>query len=382
MITLPTGFRAAACASGLKSSGATDLALIVNEGPIRSAAAVFTKNKVQAAPVIWSREVIKDGEVSAVLINSGGANACTGPLGFEDTHRSAEVTAERLSISSSDVFVCSTGLIGVRLPMDRMMQGIEIATKDLKDGDLEPIARAIMTTDSVPKMATRPGNGWQVAGMAKGAGMLAPSLATMLVVVMTDAIVDPALLDRALRHVSSKTFDRIDSDGCMSTNDTVLIMASGASGQRPSEQDFIDALFSVCEALAHGLISDAEGHTKVIRIDVKGATTEDDAVEVARSIARNNLLKCAINGEDPNWGRILAAIGTTSAHFDALNIDVSINGIQVCSASAPGESRELVDMSSKDVVIEVDLHSGSEDARVWTNDLSAMYVHENSAYSS
>lgn len=382
MITLPTGFRAAAVAAGLKSSGATDLALIVNEGPIRSAAAVFTKNKVQAAPVIWSREVIKDGEVSAVLINSGGANACTGPLGFQDTHRSAEKTAERLSISSGDVFICSTGLIGVRLPMERMMQGIDIATNDLKEGNLEPIARAMMTTDSVPKMAARSGDGWQIVGMAKGAGMLAPSLATMLVVVMTDALVDSDFLDRSLRHVTAKTFDRIDSDGCMSTNDTVLIVASGSSGNRPSEQEFIEALFPVCEELAHGLISDAEGHTKVVRIDVKGAITEDDAVEVARSIARNNLLKCAINGEDPNWGRILAAIGTTSAQFDATKIDVSINGVQVCLASAPGQDRKLVDMSSKDVVIEIDLHAGKQAARVWTNDLSAMYVHENSAYSS
>lgn len=381
MISFPVGFRGAGVVAGLKSSGASDLALIVNEGSMATAAALFTRNQIKAAPVIWSSEVIKDGSVKAVLLNSGGANACTGPEGFADTHRSAEEVARALAISASDVFVCSTGLIGERLPMDRISSGINAASGALRGGDVEPVARAIMTTDSVPKIATFQGAGWQIVGIAKGAGMLAPSLATMLVVLMTDAPMDPKALEHSLRDSAHRTFDRIDSDGCMSTNDTVLLMSSGESKAKSSDEDFRSGLTAVCGDLARGLIADAEGHTKVIEIVVRGASSEEDAVDVGRAIARNNLLKCAINGEDPNWGRILAAIGMTRANFDPLDIDVGINGVQVCKSSAPGESRSLVDMSDKKVIITVDLKSGRADATIWTNDLSAMYVHENSAYS-
>ena len=377
----PKGFRGSAVTAGLKSSGKSDLALIVNEGQSRSAAAVFTRNRIQAAPVLWSREVIKDGQVSAVILNSGGANACTGPEGFVDTHRSAEIVAESLNISASDVFVCSTGLIGVRLPMDRMESGIRQAAPSLDTGSVEPVARAMMTTDSVPKIASFEGAGWSITGVAKGAGMLAPSLATMLVVIMTDFPLDYLSADNLLREVTSKTFDRIDSDGCMSTNDTVLLMSSGEASTPPSLDEFKIGLLDVCDRLSRGLIADAEGHTKIVRIDVINARAEADAVEVGRSIARNNLLKCAINGEDPNWGRILAAVGTTDAYFDPLDVDVSINGVKVCISSAPGDDRSAVDMSGKEVAISVDLKSGSERATLWTNDLSAMYVHENSAYS-
>ena len=381
MITFPQGFRGGAIAAGFKSSGADDLALIVNEGSERIGAAVFTKNRIQAAPVLWSRQVVADGEVSAVLLNSGGANACTGDQGFQDTHRSAELVAEQLQISASDVVVCSTGMIGIPLPMAKMESGIKAITSLLLSGDVEPIARAIMTTDSVPKMAEHLGNGWSIVGIAKGAGMLAPSLATMLVVIMTDVKLDGKTLDASLKRATEQTFDRIDSDGCMSTNDTVLLMTSGESLSSPSLDEFRKALTAVCQELALGLISDAEGHTKVIEIETCGAVTQEDALEVGRSIARNNLLKCAINGEDPNWGRILAAIGTSSAQFDPLSVDVSINGVKVCRNSSPGEPRERVDMSSKHVKISVDLKAGRESAVIWTNDLSAMYVHENSAYS-
>jgi len=381
MIEFPQGFRGAGVVAGLKSSGKSDLALILNEGKSPTAAAVFTSNQIKAAPVLWSTEVIKGGSVKAVLLNSGGANACTGPEGFADTHRSAEEVAARFQLSSSDVFICSTGLIGERLPMDLISQGIIAASAGLKAGDVEPVARAIMTTDSVPKIASFQGDGWQIVGIAKGAGMLAPSLATMLVVLMTDAPLTSTELDDALRYCTNRTFDRIDSDGCMSTNDTVLLMSSGASEAKPSVAEFQTGLIEVCDALARGLIGDAEGHTKVVQIVISSAASEEDAVMVGRSIARNNLLKCAINGEDPNWGRILAAVGTTTARFDPLDIDVSINGVQICRSSAPGEPRHKVDMSPKEVVIEVALKSGNEEATIWTNDLSALYVHENSAYS-
>ncbi len=381
MIAFPKGFRGAAIAAGLKSSGAPDLALIVNEGKRKLGAAVFTRNKIQAAPVLWSRQVVQDGEVAAVLLNSGGANACTGSQGFADTHRSAELVAEYLQISASDVVVCSTGMIGVPLPMKKMEDGISKVVQLLQPGEVEPVARAIMTTDSVPKMANYQGAGWSVVGVAKGAGMLAPSLATMLVVIMTDLSLDGETLDLSLRSTTEKTFDRIDSDGCMSTNDTVLLMSSGESSSSPSLDEFNRALTEVCQRLALDLISDAEGHTKVVEIEIAGAASEADALEVGRSVARNNLLKCAINGEDPNWGRILAAIGTTSAQFDPLNVDVSINGIKVCQNSEPGQARELVDMSPKQVKLQVDLKAGNSSATIWTNDLSAMYVHENSAYS-
>jgi glutamate N-acetyltransferase/amino-acid N-acetyltransferase len=381
MISFPRGFRGSAVTAGLKASGKSDLALIVNEGRARSAAGVFTKNRIKAAPVVWSQQVVRDGSVDAVLLNSGGANACTGAEGFSDTHRCAELVAERLSISSSDVAICSTGLIGERLPMELMENGITEAIRGFSDSDVESVAHAIMTTDSVAKLASFQGPGWSIVGIAKGAGMLAPSLATMLVVVMTDAKIPSDEADPILREATYRTFERIDSDGCMSTNDTVLLLASGESDSEVSMEHFTQALIKVCDQLARGLIADAEGHTKIIEIQVVEADSESDAIEVGRAIARNNLVKCAINGQDPNWGRILAAIGTTNARFDPNGVDVSINGIEVCSSSAPGQSRELVEMIGKLVQIKVNLNTGLEGATIWTNDLSAMYVHENSAYS-
>ena len=382
MTNNPKGFLAIGVAAGLKSSGLPDLALIQNVGPQKSAAAVFTKNRVIAAPVIWSQQVIKDGKIEAVLLNSGGANACTGPEGFADTHKSAEIVSESLGISSSDTFICSTGLIGVRLPMDKIESGVALAVSTLNSDDWDGAANAIMTTDSKPKIARANFEGSSFIGIAKGAGMLAPSLATMLCVLATDAIVDSKELKQALDYATEQTFDRIDSDGCTSTNDTVLLMASGSSGVKISLENLKAQLVGVCASLAHQLISDAEGHTKIISIKVINAVDENDAVEVGRACARNNLLKCAIFGEDANWGRILAAVGVTDAIFDPADLDVSINGVMIAKNSAPWADRDLVDMSGKDVSILIDLKSGNSEAIVWTNDLSTMYVHENSAYSS
>ena len=380
-VTVPKGFRASGVAAGLKSSGNRDVALVVNEGPMKAAAGVFTSNRVEAAPVTWTRQVVSGGLVEAVVLNSGGANACTGPAGFEDTHRTAEHVAELVGAGAAQVAVCSTGLIGVRLPMTTLLAGVTDAYVELdEDGGLAA-AEAIMTTDSVPKVSAAQSDDFAVGGMAKGAGMLAPSLATMLVVVTTDAVAEPDLLARVLRKATAVTFDRIDSDGCQSTNDTVLLLASGASGYSPSEGSLQAAVTAVCADLAAQLIEDAEGSTKSIAIDVVNAATEGDALEVARSIARNNLLKCALYGEDPNWGRVLAAIGTTTAAFDPYALDVAINGVWVCRGQAPGEDRDKVDMSGRDIVITVDLHAGSDNVTVLTNDLTAMYVHENSAYS-
>jgi len=380
--TLPLGFRGAGIAAGIKSSGAKDLALIVNEGPKRFASAVFTSNKVVAAPVTWSRQVVADGEVTAVVLNSGGANACTGPEGFADTHKTAEVVAETLGISASDVVVCSTGLIGSRLPMDNLMAGVVKAAGSLHRDSGSDTAQAIMTTDSHAKYFSVTVNGVSIYGMAKGAGMLAPSLATMLSVVAIDAIVDPAVGDRVFKRVVDRTFSRIDSDGCMSTNDTVLFMASGASGIELTEKELEHMVMECCGYLAMELIGDAEGHSKIVTIVTKNAKSEADALEVGRSCARNNLLKCAIHGEDPNWGRVLAAIGTTSADFDPYTIDVSLNGVMVCRNSAPGDDRTLVEMSDKEVEIVIDLKAGDSQATIWTNDLTAEYIHENSSYSS
>lgn len=378
---LPKGFRAAGVAAGLKSSGKSDVALIVNDGPQFFGSAVFTSNQIVAAPVIWSRQVVRDNQVRAVLLNSGGANACTGPEGFSDTHLSAEKVAELLKDSAGDVVICSTGLIGSRLPMEKLLPGIEQAFSNLNDVGLSEAAEAIMTTDSVPKISTTSDLDFMVSGIAKGAGMLAPALATMLSVVMTDAKVEPRSAEKIFEEVCDKTFNRIDSDGCTSTNDTVLFMASGASGVEPTEAQLRRALEEVCGGLAHQLIADAEGHSKVISITTKNAKSERDAVEIGRACARNNLLKCALHGEDPNWGRILAAIGTTKAVIDPLNIDVELNGVQVCKASAPGAARNLVDMKGKQIEIVIDLHVGNESATILTNDLTAEYVHENSAYS-
>ncbi|MFD7238455.1 bifunctional glutamate N-acetyltransferase/amino-acid acetyltransferase ArgJ [Streptomyces syringium] len=381
-VTAAKGFTAAGIAAGIKESGHPDLALVVNEGPRLAAAGVFTSNRVKAAPVRWSEQVLKGGQVSAVVLNSGGANACTGPLGFQDTHATAEQAAEVLGGNAGEIAVASTGLIGVRLPMDKLLPGIGKAAAELSAHGGEKAAIAIKTTDTVHKTSVAQGDGWTVGGMAKGAGMLAPGLATMLVVLTTDADVDAAGLDAALRSATRQTFDRVDSDGCMSTNDTVLLLASGASGVTPAQDAFAEAVRTVCDDLARQLIGDAEGASKDIRIEVVGAATEDDAVEVGRSIARNNLLKCAIHGEDPNWGRVLSAIGTTSAAFDPDRLNVAINGVWVCKDGSVGEDRELVDMRYREVRITADLSAGTESAVIWANDLTADYVHENSAYSS
>jgi glutamate N-acetyltransferase/amino-acid N-acetyltransferase len=384
-VTAPAGFRAAGVAAGLKSGGGSDVALVVNDGPSWNAAGVFTSNRVQAAPVVWSRQVVLDGRADAVLLNSGGANACTGPEGFADTHRSAEHVAQVLGVSAGDVAICSTGLIGERLPMERLLAGVDDAAKQLSAEVAGGIAaaEAIMTTDTVTKTAVHAEpTGWSVGGMAKGAGMLAPGLATMLVVLTTDAVAAPAELDAALRASTRVTFDRIDSDGCMSTNDTVLLLASGASGVSPARAELAAAVQSVCADLARALIGDAEGASHDIAVQVVNAASEDEAVEVARAVTRSNLFKAAVFGNDPNWGRVLAAVGTTGAAFDPFRLDVSINGVQVCRACGVGEDRDLVDLSGREVHVLVDLHAGATSATVWTNDLTHDYVHENSAYSS
>lgn len=381
-VTAAKGFTAAGIAAGIKESGQPDLALVVNQGPRLAAAGVFTANRVKAAPVLWSQQVLKGGQVSAVVLNSGGANACTGPEGFQDTHATAEKAAQALGHSAAEIAIASTGLIGVRLPMDALLSGIDKAAAELSAHGGEKAAIAIKTTDTVHKTAVAEGDGWTVGGMAKGAGMLAPGLATMLVVLTTDADVDAAGLDTALRSATRTTFDRVDSDGCMSTNDTVLLLASGASGVTPEQDAFAEAVRAVCDDLARQLIGDAEGASKDIRIEVINAATEDDAVEVGRSIARNNLLKCALHGEDPNWGRVLSAIGTTSAAFDPDKLNVAINDVWVCRNGSVGDDRDLVDMRYREVRITADLSAGSETAIIWANDLTADYVHENSAYSS
>jgi glutamate N-acetyltransferase/amino-acid N-acetyltransferase len=377
---MPTGFRAAGVTAGLKPSGNPDLALVVNDGPDHHAAAVFTSNRVVAAPVVWSRQVVSDGRVDAVVLNSGGANACTGDQGFQDSHRTAEEVASTLGLSAADVVVCSTGLIGELLPMDEVLAGVGTAAAALEASG-HAAAEAILTTDTHAKTATHTGDGWSVWGMAKGAGMLAPSLATMLVVLMTDAATDAATLDEGLRSATDTTFDRIDSDGCQSTNDTVLLMSSGASGIAVDAPVLTEAVTAVCADLARQLLADAEGAAHDIAIEVRGAASVDDALEVGRSVARNNLFKCAIFGADPNWGRVLAAVGTTRATFEPDALDVAMNGVQVCRAGGVGEDRSLVDLSGREVHVLVDLHAGAETATVWTNDLTHDYVHENSAYS-
>ena len=338
-------------------------------------------NRVEAAPVTWSRQTLADGRADAVVLNSGGANACTGAQGFQDTHATAEHTAEVLGVSAGDVVVCSTGLIGELLPMDKLVAGVTAAGTALATDGGASAAEAIMTTDTVSKTAAAARDGWSVGGMAKGAGMLAPALATMLVVVTTDAVTSAEDLDAALREATRTTFDRIDSDGCMSTNDTVLAMASGASGTTVSREELTEAVREVCADLARQLIGDAEGAHHDIEIVVQRAASEADGLEVARSIARNNLFKCAIFGKDPNWGRVLAAVGTTSAVFEPARLDVSINGVQVCRAGGVGEDRTLVDLEAREVRVEVDLHAGDDEVTVWTKDLTHDYVHENSAYS-
>jgi glutamate N-acetyltransferase / amino-acid N-acetyltransferase len=380
-VTSPLGFRAAGVAAGLKESGLPDVAVVVNDGPRAAAAGVFTANRVKAAPVLWSQQVVAGGPVRAVVLNSGGANACTGPAGFQDTHRTAEHLAALLDIGAGEVAVCSTGLIGERLPLAKLLAGVTAGTEQATaDGGLAA-ADAIRTTDTVPKTAVAAGAGYRIGGMAKGAAMLAPALATMLVVLTTDAALPAAVLDRALREATAATFDRLDTDGCMSTNDTVLLLASGASGVTPDPAEFAAALTAACADLASQLQSDAEGASKAITIEVTGAASEPDAVEVGRAVARCNLLKCAIHGEDPNWGRVLAAVGTTRAAFEPDELSVAINGVWVCKSGAPGEDRSAVDLRPREVTITVDLAAGPHAAAIKTTDLTAQYVHENSAYS-
>ena len=377
---LPQGFRSASVAAGLKSTGALDLTIIENQGPNFTAATVFTTNKVVAAPVIWSRQVAKGGVVRAVVLNSGGANACTGPQGFADTHKTAEHVGQTLNISSGEVIVCSTGLIGELLPMPKIIAGIESIVPALSNDGLQTSAQAIMTTDSVPKIATVTFKGAEFAGIAKGAGMLAPALATMLSVIMTDAVVSENVQE-IFQRATDRTYNRIDSDGCTSTNDTVLFMSSGASGVTITDYELEDMLMQVCGSLAAQLIADAEGSTKTVAIKVLNAASEKEAVEVGRACARNNLLKAAIFGGDPNWGRVLAAVGTADAHMDPLAIDVKLNGVQVCSDSVPDADKTTVNFEARLVEIEIDLKVGNSMATIMTNDLTHDYVHENSAYS-
>ncbi len=379
-VTAAKGFRAAGVEAGIKAT--RDFALVVNDGPLDTAAAVFTSNRFPAAPVVWSRLAIADGRLRAVALNSGGANACTGEAGYRDTKSTADAVASALGVGATDVAVCSTGLIGVRLPMDAISNGVSLSTSHLSESGGDAAAAAIMTTDTVPKQAVAGPGEWIVGGMAKGAGMLAPALATMLVVVTTDAVVAPDVLDRALRTATSKTFDRADSDGCMSTNDTVIVMASGASGIEPSESEFTAALTGCCDSLARQLIADAEGSAHDVAINVSGALTEEDALEVARSVARSNLFKCAIFGQDPNWGRVLSAIGTTTATFASDRVDVSFNGVTVFRQGGLGEDRSLVNLSDREVVLDIALHAGTASATILTNDLTYGYVKENAEYSS
>jgi len=377
---LPQGFRSASVAAGLKSTGALDLTIIENQGPNFTTAAVFTTNKVVAAPVTWSRQVAKGGIVRAVVLNSGGANACTGPQGFADTHKTAEHVGHSLNVSSGEVIVCSTGLIGELLPMPKIIAGIESIVPVLSNDGLQTSAQAIMTTDSVPKIATAKFNGAEFAGIAKGAGMLAPALATMLSVIMTDAVVSENAQE-IFQRATDRTYNRIDSDGCTSTNDTVLFMSSGASGVKVADHELEDMLMQVCGSLSAQLIADAEGSTKTVAIRVFNAASEKDAVEVGRTCARNNLLKAAIFGGDPNWGRVLAAVGTADAQMDPLAIDVRLNGVQVCTNSAPDGDKTTVKFDARLVEIDIDLKIGTSTATIMTNDLTHDYVHENSAYS-
>ncbi|MCF6379554.1 bifunctional glutamate N-acetyltransferase/amino-acid acetyltransferase ArgJ [Nocardioides KLBMP 9356] len=380
--THPAGFTAAGVAAGLKSTGAKDLALVVNHGPTFDSATVFTSNRCKANPVLWSQEVVKDGTVRAVVLNSGGANCYTGPEGFQTTHAVAEQVASCLGIGAIDVVVCSTGLIGLANDRGHLLAGVDAATAALSaDGGLDA-AEAIMTTDSVSKTVVVEGAGWSIGGMAKGAGMLAPALATMLVVITTDAVVPAADLDAALRAATRVSFDRLDSDGCMSTNDTVTVLASGASGITPTPEDFTAALTQACTDLAMQLLKDAEGADHEIAITTLHAASEEEAVEVSRSVARSNLFKAAVFGNDPNWGRVLASVGTTTAQFDPADLDVAMNGVWVCRQSTPAEDPSSIDLTGREVSVTIDLKSGDARATVWTNDLTHAYVHENSAYSS
>ena len=381
-VTTPKGFTATGVTAGLKESGRPDLALVVNNGPDAHAAAVFTSNAFKAAPVLWSAEAVANGRLAAVVLNSGGANACTGRAGLDDARQMAEWTSASVGCEVDDVAVCSTGLIGVRLPMTKVLAGIELAAQDLSEEGGPVAAEAIMTTDTVAKEADyHSPHHWAIGGMAKGAGMLAPALATMLVVLTTDAVLAPDQLDAALRTATGFTFDRTDSDGCMSTNDTVILLASGASGVEPDAEEFTEALTGVCHSLARQLLTDAEGSAHDIEVTVSGAATETDALAVARAVARSNLFKCAVFGNDPNWGRVLAAAGTVAADFDPDHVDVSFNGVGVFVDGQLGADRSEVDLTARDVTVDVNLHAGEATATIWTNDLTYDYVKENAEYS-
>ena len=381
-VTTPKGFTAAGVTAGIKASGRPDLALVVNNGPDAHAAAVFTSNAFKAAPVVWSAGAVADGRLAAVVLNSGGANACTGRAGLEDARQMAAWTSASLGCDVTDVAVCSTGLIGVRLPMNKVLAGIELATQDLSDEGGPAAAEAIMTTDTVAKQAEyQSAHRWAIGGMAKGAGMLAPALATMLEVITTDAVLPADALAPALTTATGFTFDRTDSDGCMSTNDTVILLASGASGVEADPEEFTEALTGVCHSLARQLLADAEGSAHDIEVTVSGAATDDDALAVARAIARSNLFKCAVFGNDPNWGRVLAAAGTVAATFDPDHVDVAFNGVEVFVDGQLGADRSEVDLSGREVVVDVNLHAGEASATIWTNDLTYDYVKENAEYS-
>ncbi|WP_423494052.1 bifunctional glutamate N-acetyltransferase/amino-acid acetyltransferase ArgJ [Microbacterium esteraromaticum] len=383
-VTAPQGFEAAGVATGLKSTGALDVAVVVNRGPRKIGAAVFTTNRAKANPIIWSQQVIADRIVEAIVLNSGGANCFTGAFGFQTTHQTAEKAAELLQVSAGDVLVCSTGLIGTgdEVFRGRVLDGVERGVAALSADGGQDAAAAIMTTDTVAKTASVTRSGWTIGGMAKGAGMLAPGLATMLVVLTTDADLEAVEADAALRRATGVTFDRLDSDGCMSTNDQVTLLANGATGIRPDLDEFASALTEVCRELSQKLQQDAEGASHDITIVVTNAESEAEAVEVGRSVARNNLFKAAIFGNDPNWGRVLAAIGTTDARFDPYDVDVSMNGVRVCSAGGPDRPREEVDLTPRATLVEIDLKTGDATATILTNDLTHDYVHENSAYAS
>ena len=380
-VTAPRGFRAAGLAAGIKESGSPDLAVVLNDGPSNAAAGVFTANRVKAAPVLWTQQVIRGGRVRGVVLNSGGANACTGPAGFQDAHRTAERLAEAIGGSAADMAVCSTGLIGERLPMDKLLPGVDALVAAARADGGAAAADAIRTTDTVAKTVQLQGPGYMIGGMAKGAAMLAPALATMLVVLTTDASLPAADLDSALRMAVRSTFDRLDTDGCMSTNDAVLLLASAAAQVSADPGDFTELLTAACADLAGQMQQDAEGASKAITIEVAGAASEDEAVTVGRAIARCNLLKCAIAGEDPNWGRVLAAIGTTSATFEPDELDVAINGVWVCRSGCGTNDAAAVDLRPRAVTITVDLQAGKDTATILTSDLTAEYVQLNSDYS-
>lgn len=381
-ITQPAGFSASGVAAGIKDSGGLDVALVVNDGPRFDAAGVFTTNRISAAPVRWSQTAIANGQAHAVILNSGGANACTGAPGDQDAAAMAEHTAKALDLAADDVLVCSTGLIGERLPMAKMASGIQLAADALSHDGSDNAAQAIMTTDTVHKVATATGSGYSVGGMTKGAGMIAPGMATMLAVVTTDAVVDATVAQQLLSEAVRTTFNRADSDGCMSTNDTVILMASGASGMTPDTAEIQELIRDVCASLARQIIGDAEGSTRDIAVTVHGTATEQDGEDVARTVTRSNLFKTAMFGKDPNWGRIISAVGTTDAAFDPTTIDVAVNDVMVCRNAGIGEDRNLVNFDDREVTVDIYLKAGEHEVTVWTNDLSYDYIRENAEYSS